>query len=93
MKIHPAVSYFPFSGAGFQPVNPPRIIGVAGLNEGVRDGIGCGPTAWTVSFSLGFLQAFKNLFDYFGVQELSGMKRDYDPSPMLQANSMAPLSP
>ena len=27
-------------GTGFQPVNPLRIIGVAGLNERVRDGIG-----------------------------------------------------
>ena len=30
-------------GTGFQPVNPLRIIGVAGLNERVRDGSGCGP--------------------------------------------------
>jgi hypothetical protein len=27
-------------GTGFQPVKPLKIIGVAGLNEWVRDGIG-----------------------------------------------------
>jgi len=27
------------SGTGFQPVNPLRIIGVAGLNERVREGM------------------------------------------------------
>ena len=30
-------------GTGFQPVTRARIIGVAGLNYRVRDGIGCGP--------------------------------------------------
>jgi hypothetical protein len=32
------------SGTGFQPVNPLRIIGAAGLNQRVWDGIGHGPS-------------------------------------------------
>jgi hypothetical protein len=39
-------------GTGFQPVNPLRIIGVAGLNERVRDGNGRSPEgAWIASFT------------------------------------------
>ena len=43
-------------GPGFQPVNPLRIIGVAGLNYRVRDGIGCGPAG-----DMDFQAQFQNL--------------------------------